>query len=108
MTTENTVLFTLRTTRMLGINVSIPNVTVARQEQFRLPQLRNQSERPTDVGVNENLPFFIRNFDVVISCQSPFTANVVPKAVATATFLRLSISAISSSGSLTPKTRSLQ
>jgi len=37
---------------MLGINVSIPNVTVARQEQFRLPQLRNQSERPTDVGVN--------------------------------------------------------
>jgi len=37
-------------TRMLAINVSIPNhMIVARLEQFRPPQLRIQRERPTDV-----------------------------------------------------------
>jgi len=36
-------------TRMLAINMSIPNLTVAHLEQLRPPQLRNQSERPTDV-----------------------------------------------------------
>ena len=30
---------------MLAINVSIPNLTVARLEQFRLSQLRNQRQR---------------------------------------------------------------
>jgi len=38
-------------TRMLTINVSITNLTVARLEQFRPPQLRIQKEQPTDVGV---------------------------------------------------------
>jgi len=38
-------------TRMLAINVSIPNLTVARQEQFRSPQLPIQTEPPSDVGV---------------------------------------------------------
>jgi len=37
---------------MLVINVSIPNLTVARLEQFPSPQLRIQRERPTDVGVD--------------------------------------------------------
>jgi len=32
------------TTRMLAMNMLIPNLTVARQEQFRLPQLRIQRE----------------------------------------------------------------
>jgi len=39
-------------TRMLVINVSIPNRTVARLEQFRSPQLRFQRERPTNAGVD--------------------------------------------------------
>ena len=39
-------------TRMSAINVSIPNLTVARLEQFRSPQLRIQTELPTDVGVD--------------------------------------------------------
>jgi len=39
-------------TRMLPINVSIPNLTVAHLEQFRAPQLPNQSKRPTDVRVD--------------------------------------------------------
>jgi len=38
-------------TGMLAINVSIPNLTVDRLEQFRSPQLQIQTERPTDVGV---------------------------------------------------------
>jgi len=42
----------LEITRMLGINVSILNLTLARLEQFRSPQRRIQRERPTDVGVN--------------------------------------------------------
>jgi len=33
-------------TRMLTINVSVPNLTVARLQQFRSPQLRIQRERP--------------------------------------------------------------
>jgi len=32
--------------------VSIRNLTVARLEQFRLPQLRIHREHPTDVGVD--------------------------------------------------------
>jgi len=45
---------------MLAINVSIPNLTVARLEQFRPPQVRIQAERPTDVGLTENKPSFVR------------------------------------------------
>ena len=41
-----------RTTRMLAINVSIPNRTVACLEQFRSPQLRIQRERPSDAGAD--------------------------------------------------------
>jgi len=37
---------------MLAINVSIPNVTVARLEQFRSLQLRVQREQPTDVEID--------------------------------------------------------
>jgi len=37
---------------MLAINVSIPNLTVARLEQLRPPQVRFQGERPTDAGVD--------------------------------------------------------
>jgi len=37
---------------MLGIKVAIPNLTVARLEQFQPLQLRNQSARPTDVKTN--------------------------------------------------------
>jgi len=39
-------------TRVLAIDVSIPNLTVARLEQFRSPQLRIQREQPTDVGID--------------------------------------------------------
>ena len=39
-------------TRMLAINVSIPNLTVVRLEQSRSPQLRFQREGPTDIGVD--------------------------------------------------------
>jgi len=39
-------------TRMLAINVSIPNGTVVRLEQLRSPQLRFQREQPTDAGVD--------------------------------------------------------
>jgi len=60
-------------TRMLAINVSIPNLTVARLEQFRSPQM------------TENKPSFTRKPHVVIFCQSPFAANAVPKLVAMAT-----------------------
>jgi len=45
-------LYNVSITRMLVINVSIPNLTVARLEQFRSPQLRIQRERPTDAGVD--------------------------------------------------------
>ena len=41
-----------RKARMLAINELIPNLTVARLEQFRSPQLRIQRERPTDVKVD--------------------------------------------------------
>jgi len=57
-------------------------------------------------GLTENKTFFIRKPHVVISRQSPFAANVVPKLVAMAKSLRPSISAMSSSDSLTPKTYS--
>ena len=39
-------------TRMLAINVSIPNLIVTRLEQFRSPQLQIKRKRPTDVGVD--------------------------------------------------------
>ena len=48
------------TTRMLAINVSIPNLTVARLELFWSPQLQIQRAQPTEVGVTENKPSFIR------------------------------------------------
>jgi len=38
--------------RMLTINAPINNLTVARLEQFRSPQLHIQRERPTDVLVD--------------------------------------------------------
>jgi len=37
---------------MLAINVSIPNLTVARLEQLPPPQVRIQTEQPTDIGVD--------------------------------------------------------
>ena len=93
-------LYNVSITRMLVINVSIPNLTVARLEQFRSPQLPIQRERPTDAGLTENKPSFIRKPHVVISRQSPFAANVVPKLVVVAT----SLGPRSSLDSLTPKT----
>ena len=77
---------------MLAINVSIPNLTVDRLEQFRSPQM------------TENKPSFTRKPHVVIFRQSPFAANAVPKLVAMATSLRPSIAAMSSLDSLSPKT----
>jgi len=44
--------YTRSNTSMLEINVAIPNLTVARLEQFRSPQVRIQRQRPTDVGVD--------------------------------------------------------
>jgi len=55
---------------MLAINVSIPNLTVARLEQFPSPQM------------TDNKPYFTRKPHVVIFRQSPFSANAVPKLVA--------------------------
>jgi len=77
---------------MLAINVSIPNMTVARLEQFPSPQM------------TDNKSSFARKPHVVIIRQSKFAANAVPKLVAMATSLRPSISAMSSLDSLTPKT----
>ena len=77
---------------MLAINVSIPNLTVARLEQFLSPQM------------TDNKPSFTRKSHVVIFGQSPFAANAVPKLVAVATSFRPSISAMSSLDSLSPKT----
>ena len=79
-------------TRMLAINVSIPNLTVARLEQFPSPQM------------TDNKPWFTRKPYVVIFRQIPFAANAVLKLVAMATSLRPSISAMSSLDSLSPKT----
>ena len=79
-------------TRMLAINVSILNLTVARLEQFPSPQM------------TDNKPSFTRKPHVVIFSQSPFAANAVPKLVAMATSLRPLISGMSSLDSLTPKT----
>ena len=76
------------TTRMLAINMSIPNLTVARLEQFPSPQM------------TDNKPSFTRKPHVVIFRQSPFAANAVPKLVVMATSLRPSISAMSSLDSL--------
>ena len=59
-------------TRMLAINVSIPNLTVARLEQFPSPQM------------TDNKPSSARKPHVVIFRQSPFAANAVPKLVAMA------------------------
>jgi len=65
---------------MLAINVSIPNGTVARLEQFRSSQLRFQRESDQQTqGLTENKPTFVRKYYVVISRQSPFAANVVQK-----------------------------
>jgi len=47
-------------TRMLAINASILNLTVARLEPFQSPLLQIQRERPTDLGLTENKPSFIR------------------------------------------------
>ena len=69
-------------TRMLAINVSIPNLTVARVEQFPSPQM------------TDNKPSFTRKPHVVIFRHSPFVANAVPKLVAMATSLRPSISGL--------------
>jgi len=77
---------------MLAINVSIPNLTVARLQQFPSPQM------------TDNEPSFTRKPRVVIIRQSPFAANAVPKLVAMATSLRPSISTMSSLDSLTSKT----
>jgi len=77
---------------MLAINVSIPNLTVARLEQFRSPQM------------TENKPSFTQKPDVFIFRQSPFAANAVTKLVAMATSLRPMISAMFSLDSLSPKT----
>ena len=79
-------------TRMLAINVSIPNLTIARLEQFPSPQM------------TDNKPSFTPKPHVVIFRQSPFAANAVPKLVAMATSLRPSISSMSSLDSLSPKT----
>ena len=80
---------------MLAINVSIPNLTVARLEQFPSSQM------------TDNKPSFrpIRKPHVVIFRQSSFAANAAPKLVAMATSLRPSISGMSSLDSLTPKTK---
>ena len=51
---------------MLAINVSLPNLTVARLEQFPSPHM------------TDNKPSFTRKPHVVSFRQSPFAANVVP------------------------------
>jgi len=79
-------------TRMLAINVSIPNLTGARLEQFPSPQM------------TDSKPSITRKPHVVVFRKSPFAANAVPKLVAMATSLTPSISAMSSLDSLTPKT----
>ena len=68
---------------MLAINVSIPNLTVARLEQFPSPQM------------TDNKPSYIRKPHVVIFRQSPFAANAVSKLVAMATSLSCGVSTIS-------------
>ena len=82
----------LTKTRMLAINVSIPNLTVARLEQFSSRQM------------TDNKPSFTRKPHVVTFHQSSFASNAVPKLVAMATSLRPSISGMSSLDSLTSKT----
>jgi len=49
---------------MLAIDVSIPSLTVARLKQFRSPQLRIQREQPTDAGLTEHKPSFVRGANV--------------------------------------------
>jgi len=92
-------------TRMLAINVSIPNLTIARLEQFRSPQLRIQKERPTDVGVDrKQTVLYTKSSCRYLPSESLYAANVVPKLGAMTTSLRPSISAMSSLDSLFPKT----
>jgi len=79
-------------TRMLAINVSIPNLTVARLVQFPSPQM------------TDNNSSFTLKSHVVIFRQSPFAANAVPKLFAMATSLRPAIWAMSSLDTLSPKT----
>ena len=71
------------TTRLLAINVSIPNLTVARLQHFPSPQM------------TDNKPSFTRKPHVVIFRQSSFAANAVPKLVAMATSLSRRVTAIS-------------
>ena len=52
-------------TRMLAINVSNPNLTVARLQQFPLPQM------------TDSKPSFTRKPHVVIFRQSPFAVNAI-------------------------------
>jgi len=87
--------------------VSIPNLTVARLEQFRTPQLRIQRERPTDAGLTENKPSFIRNAHVVVSRQNHFAANIVPKLVSMATSISCRASATSAFCRSTTQTPSI-
>ena len=62
-------------TRMLAINVSIPNLTVAHLEQFRPPQLYESRESDQETqGLTENNLSFIRNPHVVIFRRRPFAA----------------------------------
>jgi len=85
---------------MLAINVSIPIFQPDSRWPGALNVTTTNPERPTDAGLTENKPSFIRNPDVIISHQNPFAANVVPKLVSMATALRPSISAMSSLDSL--------
>jgi len=85
---------------MLAINESIPNLTVATPVRHRNYESR-ESDQQTQGGLKK--PSSIRNPHVVISRQNPFAANVVPTLVSMATFLRPSISAMSSLDNLFPK-----
>ena len=78
-------------TRLLAINVSIPNLTVARLEQSPSPQM------------TDNKPSFTRKLHVVIFRQSSFAPNAVPKLVVMAMSLIPSISAMSLLDSLSQK-----
>jgi len=80
MTCPHNHLLKTTTTRMLAINVSIPNLAVAHLEQFPSPQM------------TDNKPSFTRKPHVIMFRQSSFAANAVPKLVAMATSLRPSIS----------------
>ena len=92
---------------MLAINVSIPNLTVARREQFRSPQLQIQKERPTDVGVDWKQSILYTKSPCRYFPSEPFTANVVPKLIAMATSLSCRVSTISAFCRLATRTNHL-